>query len=172
MRYLTRGRREVGERDVSPQRLVHYRSTWYLDAWCHTRERLLRFALDAIEAAQVLNQAALDLPMQQVQAEMDAGYGIYAGGTRRWAVLRFDAQAALWASREQWHPQQQGRWLAGDAYELRVPYVDETEIVMDVLRQGPEVQVLSPASLRQRVRQRHADAAALYADAGDTVDAE
>jgi hypothetical protein len=34
MRYLTRGRGEVGERDVSPQRLVHYRNTWYVDAWC------------------------------------------------------------------------------------------------------------------------------------------
>jgi predicted DNA-binding transcriptional regulator YafY len=99
---------------------------------------------------------------------MDAGYGIYAGGTRRWAVLRFDAQAAPWASREQWHPEQQGRWLEAEgqgAYELRVPYVDETEIVMDVMRQGPEVQVLEPASLRERVRQRHAAAAALYADA-------
>jgi predicted DNA-binding transcriptional regulator YafY len=167
MRYLTRGRREVGERDVSPQRLVHYRSTWYLDAWCHSRERLLRFALDAIESAQVLDTRAKEVATRQVQAEMDAGYGIYAGGTRRWAVLRFDAQAAPWASREQWHPEQQGRWLEAEgqgAYELRVPYVDETEIVMDVMRQGPEVQVLEPASLRERVRQRHAAAAALYAD--------
>jgi predicted DNA-binding transcriptional regulator YafY len=49
MRYLTRGRGEVSERDVSPQRLVHYRNTWYVDAWCHTREKMLRFALDAIE---------------------------------------------------------------------------------------------------------------------------
>ena len=167
MRYLTRGRREVGERDVSPQRLVHYRSTWYLDAWCHSREKLLRFALDAIETAQVLDTRAKEVATRQVQAEMDAGYGIYAGGTRRWAVLRFDAQAAPWASREQWHPEQQGRWLDAEgqgAYELRVPYVDETEIVMDVMRQGPEVQVLEPASLRERVRQRHAAAAALYAD--------
>ncbi len=161
MRYLTRGRREVSLRDVSPQRLVHYRSTWYLDAWCHTRNKLLRFALDAVEAAEVLQTKARDLPLRQVQAEMDAGYGIYAGGTRRWALLRFDAQAAPWASREQWHPEQKGRWLDGGAYELRVPYVDETEIVMDLLRQGPEVQVLEPASLRERVRQRHAQAAAL-----------
>ena len=165
MRYLTRGRREVSQRDVSPQRLVHYRSTWYLDAWCHTRHKLLRFALDAIEAAQVLDLPARELPTEQVQAEMDAGYGIYAGGTRRWAVLRFDEQAALWASREQWHPEQQGRWLGDEgrsAYELRLPYVDETEIVMDVLRQGPEVQVLEPPSLRERVRLRHTQAAALY----------
>ena len=165
MRYLTRGRRERGERDVSPQRLVHYRSTWYLDAWCHTRNKLLRFALDAIEAAQVLEARAKDLPMRQVQAEMDAGYGIYAGSARRWARLRFDPQAAQWASREQWHPEQKGGWLDDGGYELRVPYVDETEIVMDLMRQGPEVQVLAPASLRERVRQRHAQAAALYGPA-------
>ena len=167
MRYLTRGRREVSERDVSPQRLVHYRSTWYLDAWCHSRERLLRFALDAIEAAQVLDTRARELPVRQLQAEMDAGYGIYAGATRQWALLRFDAQAAQWASREQWHAEQQGRWLEDGRYELRVPYVDETEIVMDVLRQGPEVQVLEPPALRERVRRRLAEALARY----DTEDA-
>ncbi|WP_326544060.1 helix-turn-helix transcriptional regulator [Pseudorhodoferax sp.] len=163
MRYHTRGRREVGEREVSPQRLVHYRATWYLDAWCHTRERLLRFALDAIEAAQVREAKARPVPLRQVQAEMDAGYGIYAGGTPQWAVLHFDAQAAPWASREQWHAGQQGRWLDGGRYELRVPYVDETEIVMDVLRQGPEVEVVAPPALRERVRGRLAEAAARYA---------
>ncbi len=62
MRYLTRGRGEVGERDVSHQRLVHYRNTWYVDAWCHTREKLLRFALDAIESAETLETRAKDVP--------------------------------------------------------------------------------------------------------------
>ncbi|MCZ2290755.1 MAG: WYL domain-containing protein [Burkholderiales bacterium] len=165
MVYLTRGRGERGEREVSPQRLVHYRNTWYLDAWCHRRERLLRFALDAIEAAQVLPARAREIPLARVQAEMDAGYGIFAGGKPRWALLRFDAQAAQWASREQWHPDQQGRWLGepgASAWELRLPYVDETELVMDVLRQGPQVQVLEPASLRRRVHERLLQAAALY----------
>ncbi|MBL8333578.1 MAG: WYL domain-containing protein [Rubrivivax sp.] len=165
MRYLTRGRREVSERDVSPQRLVHYRGTWYLDAWCHTRERLLRFALDAIEAAELLEQRALEIPPAQVQAEMDAGYGIYAGGERRWARLRFQPQAAQWASREQWHPEQQGQWLGDGCYELRLPYVDEAELAMDLLRQGAEVQVLEPPTLRDQVARRHAEAAALYAAA-------
>ena len=87
MRYLTRARGEVGEREVSPQRLVHYRNTWYLDAWCHSRERLLRFALDAVQEARVLDSRAKDVAMRQVQAEMDTGYGIYAGGTRQVALL-------------------------------------------------------------------------------------
>ncbi len=162
LRYLTRGRGEVSERDVSPQRLVHYRNTWYLDAWCHRVDALRRFALDAIEAAQVLDSNAREVPLTQVQALMDAGYGIYAGRRRQWATLVFNPQAAQWASREEWHPQQKGRWLADGAYEMRVPYVDTTELVMDVLRQGEEVRVVAPASLVDAVRTRLEKAGALY----------
>jgi predicted DNA-binding transcriptional regulator YafY len=174
LRYLTRGRGpkgEVSERDVSPQRLVHYRNTWYLDAWCHRVQALRRFALDAIEQAQVLDEAARELPLATVQAEMDAGYGIYAGGRRQWAVLRFDARAAQWASREEWHPQQQGRWQADGSWQMRVPYADATELVMDVLRQGDEVRVVSPPALAQAVRQRLERALALYRDADEPAQA-
>ncbi len=166
LRYLTRGRSEVSERDVSPQRLVHYRNTWYLDAWCHRVEALRRFAVDAMEAATLLDGRAVDVALADVQARMDAGYGIYAGGRRRWAVLAFEARAAQWASREEWHPDQKGRWLADGRFELRLPYVDDTELVMDVLRQGEEVRVLAPPALVDAVRARLAAAAALYADDG------
>jgi predicted DNA-binding transcriptional regulator YafY len=164
LRYLTRGRGEVGERQVSPQRLVHYRGTWYLDAWCHRVEALRRFALDAIEQAEVLDTKARDLATKRVEAEMDAGYGIYAGGQRQWATLVFQPQAAQWASREEWHPEQQGRWLDDGCYEMKLPYVDATELVMDVLRQGDEIRVLAPPSLVAQVRQRLQKAAALYPD--------
>ena len=162
MRYLTRARGEVGDREVSPQRLVHYRNTWYLDAWCHQRERLLRFALDAVQQASVLDTRARDVAMRQVQAEMDTGYGIFAGGTRREAVLRFGPQAAPWISQEEWHPAQQGRFLPDGSWELTLPYVDETELVMDILRQGEQVQVLAPDSLVAAVRRRLAAALAVY----------
>lgn len=162
MRYLTRGRREVGERDISPQRLVHYRNTWYVDAWCHTRERLLRFALDAIEQAVALDTKAKEVPFKQVEAEMDGGYGIYAGAKQHLAVLVFKPQAAQWVSREQWHSDQQGRWLSDGRFELQLPYSDETEIVMDILRQGDQVEVASPPSLRKAVSHRLHEACMVY----------
>ena len=162
LRYLTRGRGETSEREVSPQRLVHYKNTWYLDAWCHTRERLLRFALDAVQAASVLDMRAKDVALRQVRAEMDAGYGIYAGGTRQLATLCFSPQAAPWISHEEWHPEQQGRWLDDGSWELTLPYVDETELVMDLLRQGEQVKVLAPDSLRDAVQRRLAAALAVY----------
>jgi len=162
LRYLTRGRGEVSERDVSPQRLVHYRNTWYLDAYCHRVQGLRRFALDAIESAALLDTRARDIAARQVQAEMDAGYGIYAGGTRQWATLVFAAQAAQWICREEWHAEQQGRWLDDGRYELKLPYVDDTELVMDLLRQGDEVEVVAPPALRERVRRRLLAASAVY----------
>ena len=166
LRYLTRARREIGEREVSPQRLVHYRNTWYLDAWCHRVEALRRFALDAIEQAKVIDTKAREVPMKQVAAAMDAGYGIYAAGTDKpvqWAVLLFNAQGAQWASREEWHPQQQGQWQPDGSFELRLPFVDDTELVMDLLRQGDQVRVLAPTSLVRAVRARLQAAAAQYA---------
>jgi predicted DNA-binding transcriptional regulator YafY len=55
--------------------------------------------------------------------------------------------------------------LDDGSWELRLPYVDETELVMDLLRQGEQVQVLAPDSLRQAVRQRLAAALAAYGTA-------
>jgi len=162
MRYLTRGRGEVGARDVSPQRLVHYRNTWYVDAWCHTREKMLRFALDAIESAEALETKAKEVPLKQVEAEMDGGYGIYAGGKRRWATLVFEPQAAQWVSKEEWHPEQRFKWLEDGTFELMVPYREETEILMDILRHGDQVRVAAPDTLAKAVRSRLIAAASRY----------
>ena len=151
MRYQSRGRQEMTERDVSPQRLVHYRSTWYVDAWCHQRERLLRFALDSVDRAGVLEQRAKDVPLKTVESELDAGYGIFAGSKAQWATLVFAAAASQWVSREEWHPMQKTRWLADGRFEMMLPYVSETELVMDLLRHGGNVIVKSPASLLNAV---------------------
>ena len=58
LHYWVRSRREMTERTVSPQRLVHWRNTWYLDAWCHATDALRRFALDAIREADPVDQRA------------------------------------------------------------------------------------------------------------------
>ena len=46
--YHGRSRNERREREVSPQRLIHYRDNWYLDAWCHVKRGLRSFAVDAV----------------------------------------------------------------------------------------------------------------------------
>jgi predicted DNA-binding transcriptional regulator YafY len=162
MRYLTRSRAETSERDVSPQRMVHHKNTWYLDGWCHRTDSLRRFSLDAIEHAELLDTKAKEVAAKTLEAEMDGGYGIYAGAKRHWAKLVFGAQAAQWVSREEWHPEQRGEWLADGSFELQIPYIDETEIAMDILRHGSQVRVQSPESLVKRVASQLESAAEQY----------
>jgi predicted DNA-binding transcriptional regulator YafY len=59
--YTARGNGHTTERDISPLRLVHYRDNWYLDAWCHYRQELRNFALDAITRLVPLEQAAQEV---------------------------------------------------------------------------------------------------------------
>jgi predicted DNA-binding transcriptional regulator YafY len=155
LRYFKRSDRSVSEREVSPQRLVNYRNTWYLDAWCHASEGLRRFALDAIREARVLDGKARNVAVRDLEAALDSGYGIYGGGARvKWATLAFNAEAAQWVANEEWHPQQKSRWLKDGRYELQVPYSEPTELVMDILRHGDSVVVTADKPLAALIRAR------------------
>jgi proteasome accessory factor C len=46
---------------------------------------------------------------------------------------------------------------------LQVPYADDRELIMDILKYGPDVEVLEPAALRERVRALLAEALQKYA---------
>ena len=163
MQYYVRSRREQTDRVVSPQRLVHWRNTWYLDAWCHTSEALRRFALDAVRSASLLEQRAKDVSLKTIEAALDAGYGAFSGAKVQWASLRFTPDAAQWVQHEQWHPQQQATLHDDGSLTLRVPYADATELAMDILRHGQQVRVLAPKSLVANVAAQVGAAAAMYA---------
>ena len=156
LRYFKRSDQRESLREVSPQRLVNYRSTWYLDAWCHASEGLRRFALDAVRDASLLDTKAKHVALRELEAELDAGYGIYGGGGAKvnWATLVFNAEAAQWVANEEWHPQQKARWLDDGRYELQVPYSDPTELTMDILRHGDSVVVVGDKALAARIRER------------------
>lgn len=160
--YTGRGRGNRTHRTVSPQRLTHYRDNWYLDAWCHARNALRIFSLERIERAVLLRDTADDIDDADLDAHYADAYGIFAGPARHTAVLRFTAQRARWIANEQWHPRQQGRWLDDGRYELRLPYGDPRELTLDIMRYGPDVEVVAPSSLRQEVADRLEYAAAQY----------
>ena len=67
------------------------------------------------------------------------------------AVLRFSRERARWVADERWHPEQSGQFLTDGRYELRIPYRDARELIMDILRHGEEVEVVEPEGLRQDV---------------------
>jgi len=140
------------EREVSPQRLVHYRDNWYLDAWCHLRDDLRNFSIDAIADLHVLDSSAKEVTARTIDEALGVGYGIFGGTPKAWAKLRFTKERARWVERETWHPQQESHTEADGSYVLSVPYSDDREIIGDIMRFGADVQVLEPKELRSKVQ--------------------
>lgn len=124
LQYHARSTNEITERTVSPQRIVHYR-----EACSVPRCRRIR-------RANALDAAALDVPEAELDDHYSTAYGIFGGKADKLAVLLFTPERARWVADEQWHPQQQGRWLPDGSYELTIPYRESRELVMDVMRWG------------------------------------
>src|SRR5207237_6537873 len=109
IRHYNRNENRVTEREVSPQRLVHYRDNWYLDTYCHLREDLRSFAVDAIQSAILRDAKAKEVSTTELDEYLASGYGIFAGKKVEWATLMFSPKAARWVSSQRWHPKQRCR---------------------------------------------------------------
>lgn len=160
--YYSKGTNETTAREISPQRLIHYRDNWYLDAYCHLRKDLRSFAVDGIKSAILLNTAADDIPEKTLQENFAESYGIFSGKATQRAKLRFTPERARWVSTEQWHGQQVGTFEKDGSYILEFDYNQDPELIMDILRYGSSVEVIAPISLKKKVSQELKKASKLY----------
>lgn len=160
--YYSRQLDGSSNRQISPQRLIYYRDNWYLDSWCHLRKALRSFSVDAIKQVEILQQTAKDIDEQYLNHELASGYGIFSGAETHQAIVRFSPRIARWVSRELWHSQQQSRYDDSGYYILHIPYSQDTELIMDILKHGPEAEVLAPPDLRRKVIERIRAMQALY----------
>jgi len=87
------------------------------------------------------------------------GYGIVRGKKVNWAKLRFSAARARWVGSEVWHPEQRATFEKNGRFTLELPYRDDRELLLEILKHGADVEVLAPDDLRQKTRAAHLAAA-------------
>ena len=75
--YYSRITDSESERVISPQRMIYYRDSWYLDSWCHLRKALRSFSVDAIQTLQILPENAKDISEAELTEQLESGYGIF-----------------------------------------------------------------------------------------------
>jgi proteasome accessory factor C len=109
-----------------------------------------------------LQSPAVDVEEALLNKHFTSAYGIFSGQPKHEAVLRFSPQRARWVAKEQWHEQQQSRWLDDGRYELTLPYGNSAELIMDLMKYGADVEVVSPPELRAEIAQRLNDTLAYY----------
>jgi predicted DNA-binding transcriptional regulator YafY len=150
--YYSKGKDELTQRIISPQRLIFYRENWYLDSYCHLRKELRSFAVDGIRKAVLTNLKADEISEKQAQEHFAESYGIFSGKATQRAKLRFTPEHARWVATEKWHGQQVGSFDKEGFYILEFDYNQDPELIMDILKHGSGVEVMGPAGLKSKVK--------------------
>ena len=164
--HFNRSNASESNRQLSPQRLTYYKGNWYLEAWCHTRDALRQFSVDAIRGLNVSRVKAKEIPIETLDETFGGNYGIYGGKAKNEAVLKFSVAASRWVSDEVWHEHQTGQLGADGCYILKVPYGNPTELLMDILRHGSDVEVIHPPEIRVEIAKTLDRAARQYDQEG------
>ncbi|MFI9010729.1 helix-turn-helix transcriptional regulator [Actinosynnema sp. NPDC053489] len=164
IRYVRWGREEV-ERTVEPLGLVLKAGTWYLVGRTDGGLRTYR-------VSRVLELTALDEPFDRPAGFDLAEY--WAGWSARFEERMYPARVTVRltpnglrsapvllgpaVARELEGVEAEGEWTT-----VRVPVESLEHALVDLLRLGPEVEVVEPVELRERVVARIAATAAVYA---------
>lgn len=79
-------------------------------------------------------------------------YGNFSGKATQRAKLRFTPEHARWVFGENWHDQQIGSFDVEGYYNLEFDFNQDPELVMNILKYGSGVKVVSPSSLKNIVK--------------------
>jgi predicted DNA-binding transcriptional regulator YafY len=108
--------------------------------------------VDGIRKATLSNNQSEEISDKQCQEHFAESYGIFSGKATQRAKLRFNPKHARWVSAEHWHGQQVGSFDKDGYYTLEFDYNQDPELIMDILKHGAGVEVISPASLKNKVK--------------------
>lgn len=137
-------RGELTERTVDPHGLVHLNGAWMLSAYCHLRGAMRVFKLERVRQLTVLPETFT----------RQAGFSLFELHDERYDAvvdLLFDHDVAQWVrERPVFYSGVYSDTPEGLRVTLNVKHPDET--LFWILSWGAKVRVLSPESLRERLR--------------------
>ncbi|BBZ33794.1 helix-turn-helix transcriptional regulator [Mycolicibacterium confluentis] len=157
--YYSASRDTMSTRVVDPIRVVLVNDHSYLEAWSREAEGVRLFRFDRIVDAAVLDEPAA-APEPALQGPPDTSL-FDADPALPAATLRV-APEASWMF--EYYPMRDARELPDGHFEAVMTYASEDWMARLVLGFGPEVTVVEPAELAERVRVAAHAALGAYAD--------
>lgn len=147
-------------RRIDPLKLVNYQGRWYLLAWCRLRQGKRLFHLSRIKKIQPINQP-IEHQLQPDDEYLTGVFGIFKGKARFTATIALTGTAADTVRDQHWHPDQRIE-QTNTGILLHLPVADDRELIMKVLQFGNEAEVLTPDSLREKIKNKIVEMARRY----------
>lgn len=152
-------------RKVDPLVIAEQAGSWLVAAYCHEKQRVLDFSLPAIDAADPTG-ANFSRPAEFDRLEHFGNrFSALKGEETKEVVLRVDAGKAEYFERKTYHPSQLEEEM--DSGDLKVRFVVSNldDIAAFVRSWGPNVRVLRPESLAERIESELAETLRAYREA-------
>jgi proteasome accessory factor B len=146
-------------RRIQPYSLICVENQWYVRAWDLVRRDLRTFHLGRIIRAKKLphhfkRPAGFDVN----EAFLDS-IGVYTGTAPEDVVLRFNTWAATVAAERTWHSSQSVRRRDDETVALKLKVAVTPEFERWLWSWGDAVEIVSPVTLRDKIRAAHQRAA-------------
>ena len=137
--------------ELHPYHLLAYHGNWYVLARNVPKNQIETFALSRFRriapGGDIFTRPADFNPKTYARQ----AFGITGGEKPMKVRLLFEPKLAVYITERQWHPTQEFRTRADGRVELRMETTGRKELIRWVLSWMPEVKVLAPQSLHDRI---------------------
>ncbi len=126
-------------------------------AWNVEKERVATFALSRFRKIAATGKAFTRPTEFSPETYARQAFGIVGGEEPIKVRLLFAPKLAVYITERQWHPSQEFRTRTDGHVEMRLETTGRKELVRWVLSWMPDVKVLAPKSLRERITEKLRD---------------
>jgi len=147
----------VSDYELHPYHLLAYHGNWYLMACNVHKRRVATFALSRFRGIEPTAQTFTRPRDFDADAYARHAFGIVGGEKPIKVRLLFEPKPAVYITERQWHPSQEFHMRRFGRVEMRLETTGRKELVRWVLSWMPDVRVLAPKSLRDRITEKLRD---------------
>ena len=155
-RYQTFDGRESDYR-LHPYHLLAYHGNWYLLAHNEEKDRMATFALSRFRQVEGTGATFRRAPDFDASAYAREAFGITRGEKVMRVRLLFEFKLAVYIMEREWHPSQTFNHRSDGRVEMRMETTGRQELIRWVLSWMPDVRVLAPKSLKDRIEEKLRD---------------
>jgi proteasome accessory factor B len=143
------GRR--GEYEIEPYHLLAYQGNWYALARSRASGKVQTFALSRMAAPRATGESFERAAGFDWRAFAREAFGIAHGEKVHRVRLLFAPRVATYIRERVWHASQRLRQRRDGSLEMRIETTGRRELLRWILSWTPDVAVLAPRALRERV---------------------
>ena len=147
----------VSEYELHPYHLLAYHGNWYVLARDLAKDRVATFALSRFRKIKAAGQAFTRPADFNPEAHLRQAFGIVGGEEPIKVRLLFESKLAVYITERQWHPTQEFLTRVDGRVEMRLETTGRKELIRWILSWMPEVKVLAPKSLHDRIVEKLQD---------------